>query len=488
MIGSDQTLNIVIKAKDDASATLDKFKAKTESMGPTFTKMAALGTAAFVAVGAIAVKSLQAFADAEAQTVITNQSLSNSFNNLSKKDLGGLKKAIGGTQDALKGLQDQAQKAGTAAVKMGFDDETAARSFAKLFGVTKDVTKANKELTMAMDLARFKGISLEDATQKLIMVHSGATKELKLMGLAVDDTATAEQNLDAIHKQTASSAENFAKTTKGAMEVLSVQVDNLQESIGAALAPMFTKLLQKVQPVVEKFATWAENNPDLLAKIILVAGGIAGLVAVLGTIGLVLPSIIAGVTMLGTAMAFLAANPIVLIIAAFAVIATVLKNQIAALYGVKVSWLEVWDGIKAGFKAVTDWIADRILWVIDKIEKLKNAFAKVKDTISSVGNSIGNTVKGAGNFLIDKVGGGINSIFEHGGTVPGAIGQAVPIMAHGGETIIPANRSNESGQGDMIFNFSFNGTVAGDEGIKKIIKETIRAVDRATSLRITAGA
>ena len=39
---------------------------------------------------------------------------------------------------------------------------------------------------------------------------------------------------------------------------------NLQESIGASLTPALQQLLSVVQPVIEKFTAWAENNPQLL--------------------------------------------------------------------------------------------------------------------------------------------------------------------------------------------------------------------------------
>ena len=482
MIGSDQTLNIVIKAKDDASATLDKFKGNVENLQPTFKKMAAVGAVAFTAIAAGAYKMFQAYSDAEAQTTITNQALSNSFENLSKKDLGGLQKALGSTQDALKGLQGEAQKAGAAAVKLGFDDEAAAGSFAKLFAVTKNVTKANSELTLAMDLARYKGISLEDATQKLIMVHSGATKELKLMGIAVDDNATAEQNLEAIRKQAGQTAEEYAKTTKGAMEIINVEVGNLQESIGAALAPAFTKLLETVKPVIERFAAWAEANPDLLAKIILVAGAIAGLVAVVGTLGMALPAIIGLIGGVGTALTFLAANPIVLVVAAFVGLIAILDKIIQRmkdLKGISASAAES----AAQVAKVNENLAAKIATTTDPVKKAKFEAALAQ---GQEGQKTLESVANAGFFKNLAVGLGISK-YEHGGMVPGATGQEVPIIAHGGETIIPAGQSSRE-RGDTVYNFTFMGTVAGDEGIKKIIKDTIRVVDRASSLRATAGA
>jgi len=301
-MASSKVLEIVLTAKDEASKTISNatktIKDKVDDMQPAFKKMALAGTAAFGVIAGIGISSLKAFADAEQQTEITNQSLSNSLDNLTKNELAQLKKATGDVKDGFAGLANSAIDAGKAAVKLGFDDEMAARSFAKLFAVTKDVTTSNKELALAQDLARYKGISLEDATQKLIMVHSGATKELKSLGLAVDEAATAEQNLDAIHRQVTGSAEAFGNTTAGAMEKLKVQTDNLKESVGASLAPAFSSLINAVQPLIEKFTAWAEKNPVLLGQIIMVAAAIAGLVAVVGFLGMALPSIIAGFTLL----------------------------------------------------------------------------------------------------------------------------------------------------------------------------------------------
>ena len=39
-MGGDQTLNIIIKARDEATTTLNKFKGTVEGMQPAFAKMA----------------------------------------------------------------------------------------------------------------------------------------------------------------------------------------------------------------------------------------------------------------------------------------------------------------------------------------------------------------------------------------------------------------------------------------------------------------
>ena len=159
----NQDLNIIINAQDrtkdafnSSQSGLKNFQNRLDDLQPAFRKMALVGTVAFSAILAGAVSMVKGYADAQAQTVITNTSLANSFKELSGTQLKNLQTAVGSTKDALAGLTAEAQKAGQSALKLGFDDETAARSFAKLFGITKDVTKANKELAIAQDFARFK--------------------------------------------------------------------------------------------------------------------------------------------------------------------------------------------------------------------------------------------------------------------------------------------------------------------------------------------
>ena len=353
-----QNLEIVINAQDkteaafgNASRSLEGLSDRIESMKPTFQSLATAGTVAFGAISAVAVTSLKAFTEAQAQTEITNQSLSNSLDNLSKGALAKLKKDTGDLHDGFAGLANASLAAGEAAVKMGFDDETAANSFAKLFAVTKDVTKAQKEVTLAMDLARYKNISLEDATQKLIMVHSGATKELKSLGIAVDENATAMQNLDSIQKQVGQSAETFALSTAGAMEILKVRVDNLKETIGGALEPAFVRLLNKVEPVFSRFEKWAEENPAMIEKIVLIGGAIAGLTAAVGLLGLALPSLIAGFSML-TGPVGIIIGLIALAVINFDKIKSVVVDLMGVLAdnGVFIYFHEIWTNITNNFQ------------------------------------------------------------------------------------------------------------------------------------------
>lgn len=352
-----QNLEIVINAQDktnsafgSAERAVSSFGDRIESLKPQFQQMATVGTVALGALTAVAVTTIKAFVDAQAQTEVTNQALSNTLDNLSSGALKKLKKDTGDLRDGWAGLANAAIKAGEAAVQMGFDDETASASFAKLFAVTKDVTESQKEMALAMDLARYKNISLEDATQKLVMIHAGATKELKSLGIAVVEGASVMQNLDSVTKQVSGTAETFAMTTAGAMEILKVRVDNLKESIGGALEPAFVRLLDKVQPVLTKFEEWAAANPDLIAKIVIMGGAIAALTAGVGLLGLALPVVISAFTVL-TGPVGIVIGLIALLVINFDTVRLAVQNLYATLenYGVIVIFRDIWNNIYNNF-------------------------------------------------------------------------------------------------------------------------------------------
>lgn len=372
-------IDIIINAQDKtkeafskAQSGMDGFKSKVEGMKPMFQTMAVAGTAAFAAIGGIAVSALKESANAAADMANANQTLSNALGNLTEKQ----RIASGGSADlstALTAVQGKMKEAGDAALKLGFDDESASQSFAKLFQVTKDTAEANRELQIAMDLARDKGISLEDATQKLVMVHAGATKELKAQGIAIDENATAMENMASLEENLTGKALAFANTTAGAWAVMQESTNNLKQAIGDALAPALTKLLEIAQPIIDKFTAWAAQNPELLAKIILIAGAVAGLVAVLGMIGVVLPAIIAGFTFL--------LSPIGLLIIAVGLVILKWKEF-------KQMWIDAWEAIKSAARAGADAIMSALKPVFDFVEKIINSIEK------------------AVNFVGDKIGGG----------------------------------------------------------------------------------
>lgn len=390
-------INISITAQDKtrealqkAQGSLESFKGKVESMKPAFEKMAAVGTVAFGAITAVGVSSLRAFAEAQQETAQTNLILQNALDEMSGGVLQKFQKEIGGTTNMLGSVQVAMTKASDAAVKLGFDDEEAAKSFARLFSASKSTEQSMKDIALAQDLARFSGRSLEESTQAILAIYAGSgTRVLKEFGIQLKDNATKQDIFNAVMAKSKGSAEGFAKSMQGSMEVLKVQLGNLQENIGEALAPAVAKLLEKVKPIVEKFVEWASNNPELLSKIVLIAGAIAGLVAGMGALGLILPAIITAFTVLSGPVGIIAAVIGVLVAGFF-----MLRDRLSGIWeflkdiGVLDYFKQIWESISTTFNTV----------LLPAFQQLWSVMGNLRPLLEIVAKIVGGVLLGA--FMI----------------------------------------------------------------------------------------
>ncbi len=465
-MNGDQTLNIIIKARDEATATLNKFKGSMESMQPAFQKMAAVGTAAFVGIAAVAKTSITTFIEDQKDMTVATQALSNALKGMSEDAVATLNSSLPGTASAMEKLKVAMENTGKAALKMGFDDEAAAQGFAKLFQVTGDVTQAQKDLTLAMDLADFSGKSLEESISAVTKVHAGGTRVLKDFGIQVEEGTTAADALAIAQSKVGGTTQAMVEAGLKSTEIMKNTVDNLKAAIGEGLAPAFSKLMIAVQPIIEKFAAWAEENPELLSKIILIGGAIAGLTMAIGFLGMALAPIAAGFLFIISPIGIL----IALLVTAAVLIVTNWKNIVAGL-GV------IWNGLKTAFAAMVNFF-------IGLAEGWANSWVKAANIIISALNkikfSIPDWVPGIGGKSF-----GINielakeislPRFEQGGIVPGARGTAVPIMAHGGEQIIPAR--NVSGNGGVTIALTMNYPSFKDQEDVDVVRKQIEGALR----------
>lgn len=127
-----------------------------------------------------------------------------------------------------------------ARMKLGFSDDEQRDSLAHLVAATGDVNKALAEQQTAMDLARFKGISLAEATDALTKVEGGSFRILKGLGIELKAGATQQDALNAVQKVAAGQAEDYANTNKGKLLVSQVKVNEAMEKLGAVTMPAVT--------------------------------------------------------------------------------------------------------------------------------------------------------------------------------------------------------------------------------------------------------
>ena len=125
---------------------------------------------------------------------------------------------------------------------LAFADDELRTSLALLVGKTKDVSEAFDVQAVAMDLARFKGISLEESSKSLLSALSGQTRVLKQLGINIKSTASQTEILGEVQKVAGGQAAAYAATAQGSFENLSIAMDNLTEDIGKELLPVMVDL------------------------------------------------------------------------------------------------------------------------------------------------------------------------------------------------------------------------------------------------------
>lgn len=364
---NDNILQFVIRAKDEASSSLKGFSETAGKMKVAFT---VAGAAITAALGS----TLESAVDAQVEMARFDATLAS------------MGKTGANAKDGL-------LKAADATLKLGFDNEEAANSLAKLFQRTKDVTKANELNNIAMDLARAKNISLSQASDMVGMVLSGNGKVLKQFGIDLKETKDPMLQLIELQKKVGGQADAFSKTFAGQKEILTQNVGEMKEAIGGALLPVVTQLGQALLPIVLSISKWTQENPELFNKIVLVTGAIAAFMTVIVPISAVIGGVTTAVTALNAAFLFLAANPIVLIIAAIVVALGALGY---ALYQVWVHQDELHQKMVEIWTAITTYITEQFVAIATYakigVQKVKDAFVgaftAVRDTIFGIFDAI----------------------------------------------------------------------------------------------------
>ena len=224
MADANSNLNIVVKVRDEASQALSRLSNDVSDLGGNLNfagDKAGILASALAAIGATTVlkNAIKAFAEGEAQMAKFDAILRTLPPNL---------------QAMRTQILELADKA---LLQFGFSNEEAALSMARLLQATRDGDFTMRAFQAAMDLARYKGITLEEATQALILAFQGGGRLLKQFGIEVDDHASKETILAAVMAQTAGQAEAFAGTLKGSMETGKQVIGEFSESLGSVFAP-----------------------------------------------------------------------------------------------------------------------------------------------------------------------------------------------------------------------------------------------------------
>ena len=161
----------------------------------------------------------------------------------------------------------------TARMKLGFADEEQRAVLTRLVGAYGDVTKALEVERLAMDLARFSGMSLADASDVLIKVHAGSYRALKSLGISTKDVKTETQALGLIFQKVGGQASDYSNTDLGKVEAANLRLGEAQERLGKQLSEFGAIVLPAAADAVDGLGRTAANTGDELTFLRLVLEG-----------------------------------------------------------------------------------------------------------------------------------------------------------------------------------------------------------------------
>ena len=245
------------KGINKAIADFKKLETNGKKAAFAIKKAAVPAGLALAAMGAFAFDAVKAFAedDAAAQKLATT-----------------LRNATKATNEQVASVEKFITKTSIAAAVA--DDELRP-ALASLVRGTGDVTKAQDLLNLALDISAGTGKDLGSVSDALSKAFNGNFMALKKLDPALAELiksgASTDEVFAALSKTFADQASTAANTTAGKMKTLSIQMGELKESIGAAVLP----LVQKMLPALEKFATWAQENPKLVTILAAAMGVLA---------------------------------------------------------------------------------------------------------------------------------------------------------------------------------------------------------------------
>jgi len=330
---------------------------------------------------------------------------------------GQLRRSTLATDDQIASVEDWISQQGQL---RAFSDSELRPALSKLAATTGTIEAAQEGATCAMDIATATGKPLESVVNALAKAYGGNTAALAKLDPGLRDIikggATTGEVFELLGHQFGGAAEQAANTAEGGLKKMGIALDETKESIGAALLP----ILERLMPYLQRFADWAQKNPNVIT-------GIAIAIGVLAT------SILA----VNAAMAL---NPVTLITAG-----------IIALGVAVVAAYKKFEGFRNVVRTVVN-------GVLTYLEFVANGWIKVANII----------IRGLNIIRPGKDIGYIPEVeFGRMGEGPSSGRSAVPMMADGGivtgptlaiigeagpEAVVPLDRMGEFGGGGFIIN------------------------------------
>jgi citrate lyase beta subunit len=261
MAGS-RTLKLSILADvDNLKKNLDTGSKEVEGFGGKLEKFGKVAAAAFAAAAAAAAAYAGKLAIEGVKAAIEDEAAQ-------KRLATALKNVTDVTDEQIAAIEEQILKTSLAT---GVTDDKLRPALQRLTVATKDVTKSQDLLKLALDISAATGKDVESVSNALAKAYEGNNGALTRLGVGITAAQVKTLGFEGTVKQLASTfggaAQTQANTFEGQIQRLKVGFDEAKESIGAALLPTLQKLLDYfINTVIPKFQEAKSAAIDPIVK------------------------------------------------------------------------------------------------------------------------------------------------------------------------------------------------------------------------------
>ena len=248
MAGS-RTLKLSILADvDDLKKKLDTGANEVEGFGGKLEKFGKVAAAAFAAAAAAAAAYAGKLAIEGVKAAIEDEAAQLRLANA-------LKNVTDVTDEQIKSIEEQILKTSLAT---GVADDELRPALQRLTVATRDVTKSQDLLKLALDISAATGKDVETVSNALAKAYEGNSGALSRLGVGISAAQVKTLGFEGTVKQLSDTfggaAATEANTFQGQIERLKVAFDEAKESVGAALLPTLQNLLNYfINTVIPKF-------------------------------------------------------------------------------------------------------------------------------------------------------------------------------------------------------------------------------------------
>ena len=398
-----------------------------------FSKAARTTGIALTAMGAGGVLAIKGFVDA---ALVQNKALETTRNSVENTGV-----AWDSVKDKIMAATAALQK------KTNFGDEEQLKALQIMIPILGDVDQAMAALPLVLDASAASGKSLETVSNTLTRALSGSVNTATSLGISFDKDATFAERL----ALGMSGVGGAAAAQADPLIQMSNALGDLKETIGNALLPIITPLIEKVTSLAE----WVQTlNPNIVRAAAIVGALTTAFAVVAGPILILLsmiPAIVAGFGAITASITVLmGATGIGLIVIGIAALALAWKTnfggiqektefvfgKIKEVFNSKLGWIlpggalikgilllkdnwgSIWNGIKDFtsmiFDKIKGFFSDLIKWVVEKLDVLIDAYNAVatklgfdaiptmQEMMNTVGD-MGEKMKGLTEDVMDSV-------------------------------------------------------------------------------------